>query len=126
MSNNKLHRGSVIWAELRGPCGELIIDSNGNPKARPAIVLSSSVDINNGNDLVVAAISTQFDRKNLPPNWFLVPSQPGGHCTTGLDQPCVAKSDWLRRIPQQDVKSVSPGVCGRLTRQILNWLNQKQ
>ncbi|NOZ41485.1 MAG: type II toxin-antitoxin system PemK/MazF family toxin [Planctomycetes bacterium] len=125
MSDKQLHRGSIIWARLRGPNGELILDGYQQPKARPSLVLSSSTDIEAGNGLVVAAISTQFDRRNLPPHWFSAPSQPGGHPITGLDQPCVVKSDWLCRILVTDVIRISPSVSGRLTRQVLNWLNSQ-
>ena len=120
-----LRRGSVIWAILRGPNGELILDDHGKPKRRPALVLSTQAEIDSGDVLRVAAISSKFDRHNLPSNWFHVPSQPGGHPDTGLDQPSVVKADWLARIDQADVISVSRRPVGAATKQVLNWLAQQ-
>jgi len=120
-------RGSIVWVALRGPNGELIVDDAGNPKKRPAVVLSNLEDINSGRPLVVAAISTQFDLNALPTHWHKVPSQPGGHPDTGLDQPCVVKADWLCKIPQEDIDGSRVSrrpLSSSIVRQILNWLAQ--
>jgi mRNA-degrading endonuclease toxin of MazEF toxin-antitoxin module len=101
-------RGSVIWAILDDPSGKPILDDMGRPKSRPALVLSSNADIQSGKPLVVAAISTKFDPKKLPSHWIPIPSQPGGHPDTGLDQPCVVKSNWMvAGISQSSVTRVS-------------------
>ena len=122
-------RGSIVWAALRGPDGELILDSDENPKERTAVVLSNAEDIASGRPLVVAAISTQFNLASLPSHWHKVPSQPGGHPDTGLDQPCVVNADWLAKIEQNDIDTsrVSPQpLSSSIVRQILNWLRQRR
>ncbi|HQU45783.1 MAG TPA: hypothetical protein PK867_23415, partial [Pirellulales bacterium] len=67
-----------------------------DPKQRPALVLSSGEKILEGGEIVVAAISTAFSRP-IPSHWFELPSHPSGDPRTGLDQPCVVKSDWLKK-----------------------------
>lgn len=121
-----LRRGSVVWARVPDPHGNLILDQNGNPKSRPALVLSTQDEIDSGGPLVVAAISTKFDRQACPNNWFLMESHPSGHPATGLNQPCVVKSDWLVGVEQNNIERVSPGVAARQTKQVLNWLAQSQ
>jgi hypothetical protein len=119
-----LRRGSVIWARIPDPHGNVIVDDTGKPKCRPALVLSNSEDIATGDSIVVAAISTQFDLQNLPPHWFIMESHPQGHPSTGLNRPCVVKSDWLVSVRQCDIESVSPGISARNTKLVLNWLKQ--
>jgi mRNA-degrading endonuclease toxin of MazEF toxin-antitoxin module len=103
----------------------VILDERGNPKVRPALVLSSGEDIATGDPIVVAAISTKFDRKKLPSNWFIMESHPQGHRVTGLDQPCVVKADWLAEIAQDSIERISPGISGKCVRLVLNWLSQQ-
>jgi len=124
VAQNALLRGSTIWAYIRGPNGELISYPDGNPKPHPALVLTATPEIEAGQVLTVAAISTKFEPNAIPSNWFRMPTNPSGHSVTGLDQPCVVKADWIKQVKQEDVQSISPGVCRQQTRQVLNWLNQ--
>ena len=120
-----MRRGSVIWARVPAPDGKVILDERGNPKVRPALVLSSGEDIATGDPIVVAAISTKFDRQRLPSNWFMMDSHPLGHQVTGLDRPCVVKADWLAEIEQNSIERISPGISGRNVKLVLNWLAQQ-
>lgn len=90
-----MRRGTIIWIELTDQHGA-------NPKERPALVLSSDDQIAAGTPIVVAAISTQFSRPLLS-HWIELPSHPQGDPITGLYQPSVVKSDWLKRVTQQEV-----------------------
>lgn len=121
-----LRRGSVVWARVPDPHGNIILDQGGTPKSRPVLVLSSQEDIDSGKPLVAAAISTKFDRQNCPKNWFLMDSHPTGHSVTGLDQPCVVKANWLVHVDQKNIDRMSSGVASRQTKLVLNWLEQSQ
>lgn len=122
-------RGSIVWSAIRGPDGWMILDENGQPKRRPVIILTPTSEINPAAIVQVAAISTQFDLANIPSHWHLMPSQPGGDRVTGLDKPCVAKSDWLARVDLSEI-DFSLHRSGRrapssIVRKILNWLADK-
>ncbi len=121
-------RGSIVWAALPGPGGEEILDDSGQPKRRPAVVLSNADDIASGRPLVVAAVSTKFDRQAMPTHWRELPSQPGGHPETGLSEPCVAKPDWLARVRIEDIDAARTSplpVKSAIIRQMLNWLRDQ-
>jgi hypothetical protein len=77
-----------------------------------------------GGELVVAAISTVFTRP-LPSHWFELPSSPDGHPVTGLDQPCVVKSDWLKKIKSTDVITELGTAPSRAVRQVLSYLRDQ-
>jgi len=94
-----LRQGDVVLVVLLDPHGQ-------NPKSRPAVVVSATKDIRPSGSIVVAAISTRFDAKALPPHHILVPSDPAGHRITGLRRPSVVKCDWLRVVPCADAKPI--------------------
>jgi hypothetical protein len=73
--------------------GRQILDDQGEPKARPAVALSSDDDISSGRDINVAAISTKYDPPPCRSHWHRLDYFVGGHSVTGLDQPCVVKSE---------------------------------
>jgi hypothetical protein len=121
-------RGSIVWAALRDPNGNLIVDGQGNPKYRPCVVISRTAAILSEDTVVVAAISTKFDVGDLPSNWFNIASQPGGHPETGLDQPSVVKADWLELIRKVDI-DYTRGIfrCpSSIFRQVSNWADQNK
>jgi mRNA-degrading endonuclease toxin of MazEF toxin-antitoxin module len=122
-----LQRGSIVWVFLDDPNGRPILDSHGNPKSRPVMVITPTEEILKGQPVSVAAISTQFDRRNLPPEWFLIPSQPGGDPKTGLDQPSVVKSNWLRPLDPSKIDGSHPVTRAptQVVRKVLNWLDQQ-
>jgi mRNA-degrading endonuclease toxin of MazEF toxin-antitoxin module len=112
-----VQRGSILWIQLTDPDGK-------NPKERPALLLSSNEKIMEGGELVVAAISTVFSRP-IPSHWFELPSRPGGDPVTGLDQPCVVKSDWLKRVEATDVITELGMAPSRVVRQVLAYLREQ-
>ena len=122
-------RGSIIWAVMRGPNGEVILDRDGNPKEHPGVVLNTQEGIDSGRSLAIAAISTQFDRQNRPKHWIGLPSttRPGGHIETGLTEPCVLKSNWLAHVEQANIRRVSPRPLAIPTvKQVLKWLEENK
>lgn len=122
-----MRRGSIVWAALHDPDdGKPILDIQGNPKCRPCLVLSSDAKIAEGKGVIVAGISTSFDRSNLPAGWYLVPNAVGGDPITGLDQPCVVKSEWIEEVNVSDITNVSPGVCAQLVKLVVNFRNTKR
>jgi len=109
-------RGTIIWAEID--------DGHGNTKPRPALVLSSDEAIDEGEVLTVAAISTVFNRP-VPSHWFALPSNPCGDAITGLDQPSVVKSDWLRNIEQTSVIKEMGRAPAEIVKQVINFLKER-
>jgi mRNA interferase MazF len=112
-----IQRGTIIWAELSDPNGR-------NAKPRPAVVLSTQPHIDTHGDLVVAVITTDFTHP-LPSGWFAIPTMPGGHAITGLDQACVVKATWLKQVPRTQVQAIMGRAPSRVVREILNFLAQR-
>ena len=112
-----IQRGTIVWAEISDPNGQ-------NAKLRPAIVLSTQPHIDARHDLVVAAITTDFVHP-LPSGWFAIPTMPGGHEITGLDQACVVKATWLKQVPQTQVRAIKGRAPSRVVREVLNFLAQR-
>ena len=113
-----VRRGSIIWAAIADK------QRRTDSKERPALVISSNDSIAAGNDLVVLVISTKFTYPP-PSHWFLVPSDPLGHPVTGLDQPCVIKTDWPEKIPQSDVLGVKGRAPAALVKQVISYVKQQ-
>jgi len=89
-------QGDIVWA--------IVYDPNGsNPKNRRCLVLTKSDEIQAGGDIVVAAISTKFDRTNFDPTYVAAPWQRGGHPKTTLDEPSVVKCRWLQIVSADSV-----------------------
>jgi hypothetical protein len=122
----RTQRGAIIWATVDDPNGHPILDSNGDPKPHPVVVLSRTDEILAGMPITVAVISTRFDATNLQSGEFLIPSSPGGHPVTGLDQPSVVKSYWLAELDEKKVTRAHPRerAPARVVKQALNWLAQ--
>jgi hypothetical protein len=119
-------RGSVLWVLIDDPNGSPILDEHGNPKPHPTVVLTPTEDIVLELPITIAAISTRFDPENLLPGEFLIPSRPGGHPVTGLDQPCVVKAYWLKSLDKTKITRAHPRerAPAKVVRQVLNWLAQ--
>jgi mRNA-degrading endonuclease toxin of MazEF toxin-antitoxin module len=105
-----IQRGTIIFAEMRDP--------DGNLKKRPALVLSSQAKIDSGSDLVVAGISTRFTRP-IQAGWFELAASPFRDPTTGLKRPSVVKSDFLATVAKKDVISVFGRAPASIVKQVL-------
>ena len=90
-------RGRIIWAEFLDP-------QRRNKSPHPAVILTSREEIENGDSIVVAVVSTQYDlsepkeRVDLP--WD---PRPGGHAVTKLNKRCAAICYWTEKIERSDI-----------------------
>ena len=84
-----LVQGDIVRVTLYDPNGQ-------NPKSRRAVVVTKTDEIDDA--VVVAAISTKFDRKNLLPEYVAIPWHRDGHPRTSLTEPSVVKCGWLREV----------------------------
>jgi hypothetical protein len=109
-----LQRGSIVWATIPNSKGEL-------PEDHPCIVMDGQSDIDSSFDLHVVGISTTVPPRPLPPHVFDVPSRPGGHPQTGLEEVGVAYADWMPTIPQSKVRRISGRAPATLVKQIALW-----
>jgi len=86
--------GQIIEAYLQ--------DGTGRTKERPALIVSSDEDNDQGLDLQVIAITKNIE--NPCPDYHIVVH---GHWkrdpVTGLNAPCVAKCNWVRDVKQDRV-----------------------
>lgn len=107
----------IIWANAVDPISHAPVGEHA------AIVLNPQHEIDAGFDLDVYVCTTSV--RNRQPGWFDVPTKPGGHEITGLDQACVAKATWHNLIPQNEVIRGVGRAPSSLFKQLRNWLADK-
>lgn len=90
-----LHQGRLIRARIFDPHG-------GNPKVRPLLVISPTVDLARASSVVGVAVTGEF---NEPPDWdeVLLPWQRDGKGRSQLSKACVAKCSWQREVSIADI-----------------------
>ena len=88
-------QGQIVLVLLTDPDGK-------EPKHRPAVVLTSTEELQAADEIVVAAISTVFEPP-LPNDWIEIPWSGDGRSRTGLTKPCVVKCHWLKRVRRSDI-----------------------
>jgi mRNA-degrading endonuclease toxin of MazEF toxin-antitoxin module len=115
--STSIRTGTIIWAEVNDPV------THAPAGKHPAIVLNPQCEIDAGQDLDVYVCTTNTG--NRQSGWFDVPTKPGGHETTGLDQACVVKATWHNVIPQSQVIKIVGRAPASLFKQIRNWLADK-
>jgi hypothetical protein len=121
-----LRRGSVIWAKIPDPDGNVIYNDDGTVRSHPCLVLSSQAGIDAGKPLIVAGITSSFNPRKLPPEWIKMPHQPGGHPETSLYKPCVVKANWLVNITDRaEIENESDGIAEKEARSVLAWLKKQ-
>jgi mRNA-degrading endonuclease toxin of MazEF toxin-antitoxin module len=77
-------------------------DGHGNVKPHPAVILSPNEEIAAGGKVRVVCVSTQI-QDPCPAHHVRLPWHRPRHPRTGLNEPNVAKCDWLARIDPGDV-----------------------
>lgn len=93
---SKPEQGRIIWAT--------VLDQSGrNPKTRPALIVTPTDEIEAGKPFVAVAISTQSPSSSE--NHVELPWHRDGHARTKLRQRCVAVSDWLIPLREDDIQS---------------------
>jgi len=115
--NNKIRTGTIVWANATDPVTHKPVGEHA------AIVLNPQCELDAGNDLDVYVCTTSMQKRQS--GWFDVPTKPGGHEATGLDQACVVKATWHNSIPQSQVLRISGRAPSSLFKQIRNWLADK-
>jgi hypothetical protein len=114
----KIKQGAVVYSFVREPKFGRVL-----PDPHYSVVLSPQHEIDIGQDLRVAVISTNC--RPLQPGWFDMDAAPGGHEITGLFEACAVKATWLDKVNQADVIRVQ-GRCRASTfKQLQNWLAEK-
>ena len=92
-----LRQGRIVWVELLDPQGR-------NPKARPAVILTPTPEIREDGQIVVAAITTQFE--NAPPEISVeLPWHADGHPRTKLNRRNAVVCSWLVTIPVSAIRN---------------------
>ena len=88
-------RGRIIWANISDKQGR-------NLKLRPAVVLTTAEEIEAGEPIVVAVVSTQFQLAK-PEDQVELPWAPLGNTLTRLKKRCVAVCNWVEEIKESDI-----------------------
>lgn len=107
-----LQQGSIIWVVVSDHAGR-------NPKCRPAVVVTPTNEIVEGETFVVVAATSTIS-KPLPDNHIDLPWKADRHPVTGLFKRCVAVCDWLAEISHSDVEAVGGIVPPTVLNQILS------
>lgn len=106
-----LRQGQIVWVEIRDSAGR-------NPKCRPAVVLTKTSEIHDGEPIVVVAATGRIDQP-LPKHHVALPWMHSRHPVTGLYKPCVAVCDWLAEIEPSQVISVGGNVPTHIMMEIV-------
>ena len=106
-----LQLGRIVWAE--------ILDANGIPKLRPAVIVTPSDRITPATLLDVIAVTSRVPEL-LPHDHVLLPWHAQGHPRTGLNRKCAAVCTWVVRIRHTDIRDVAGVVPGAVMLEILS------
>jgi mRNA-degrading endonuclease toxin of MazEF toxin-antitoxin module len=106
-----LQLGRIVWAE--------ILDANGIPKLRPAVIVTPSDRITPAALLDVIAVTSRVPEL-LPHDHVLLPWHAQGHPRTGLNRKCAAVCTWVARIRHTDIRDVAGVVPGAVMLEILS------
>lgn len=79
-----------------------VTDGMGRTKERPALIISKDEENDQGQDLLVIAITKRIEEP-CPPHHIIVHRDWKRDPATGLNAPCVAKCNWVREVKQSRV-----------------------
>lgn len=85
MAGAELQQGSIVWAAVSDP--------NGNVKRRPLVVVTNSSEIILDEPIVASPLTTSFPSP-APRNYVEVPWDPRGHPSTRLRKRSAVVCDW--------------------------------
>ncbi len=85
MAGADLQQGSIVWAAVSDP--------NGNVKRRPLVIVTSSSEIILDEPIVASPLTTSFPSP-APRNYVEVPWDPRGHPSTRLRRRSAVVCDW--------------------------------
>jgi hypothetical protein len=121
VAKHKLQYGSIVHlAHVDDPNGQ---------QAGPhyAVVLNSQESLENGDELQLAVVSTNFQYP-LRDGWYEldnIPGKRGGHPKTGMSQACVVKGTWLIFAPQSAATSRGKRAPVKLVNELREWIRQQ-
>jgi mRNA-degrading endonuclease toxin of MazEF toxin-antitoxin module len=102
-----------------------ISDGTGNTKDRPALIISSDDDNDEGQELLVIAITKSIEEPR-PDHHIIVHRDRKRDPVTGLDAPCVAKCNWVREVKQERVIRTRGRMPGDLLKIIIETYDRIQ
>lgn len=91
-----LQQGLIVWAVIVDPQGK-------NPKRRPAVIITSTEEIQRDEPFVVATITSRLV-KPIPKDYVELPWHRNGHPKTGLRKRCAVVCSWLVEIRESDIQ----------------------
>ncbi|VTT96420.1 ---NA--- : : PemK [Gemmataceae bacterium] len=92
-----LSQGRIVWATL--------LDSRGaNPKARPAVIVTPTADIDPAGEVQIAAVTTLVGQAPFAETVELPFVAGTGHPETKLKKPCEVVCSWLVSVPVASVQ----------------------
>jgi mRNA-degrading endonuclease toxin of MazEF toxin-antitoxin module len=109
--SSPLRQGAIVWATVPDPRG-------GNPKSRPAVVLTATADIDPAGAVQVAAVTTLTGQAPFSETVEL-PAAAGGHPQTKLKRPCEVVCSWVVSVPVADATDSGGAVPPDLLAEIL-------
>lgn len=92
-----LSQGRIVWATLPDSRG-------GNPKTRPAVILTRTADIDPTGDVQLAAVTTLVGQAPFAETVELPFVAGTGHPETKLKKPCEVVCSWLVSVPTASVQ----------------------
>ena len=106
-----LGRGRVVRVNVLDPQGR-------NRKRRPAVVLSTSAEIEGTGEVIVVCVSRQHDQ--APPEVQVeLPYDQRGTCRSGLRDPSWAVATWVTSVKVGEVEEILGGISAAKTNAIL-------
>lgn len=111
-----LEQGRIVWAELSSSDGT-------KKKCRPAVIITSTIDIKSGKLLVVVAATTKFTEP-LTEHQVRLPWHPKGQSRTRPREPTVVVCTWLAVIQEHDIVHYGGIVPPKTMAEILRIVNR--
>lgn len=109
----RLSQGSVVWAEVADP--------RGNIKRRPLVIVTATDEIVLDQPIVAVAITTTYPEPP-PRNCVPLPWSPHRHPATRLARRSAAVCDWLIQVLPSDIELTGGYVPARTMLRILECL----
>jgi mRNA-degrading endonuclease toxin of MazEF toxin-antitoxin module len=109
--SSPLRQGAIVWVTIPDPRG-------GNAKARPAVVLTATADIDSAGEVQVAAITTLIGQAPFAETVEL-PSTTAGHPQTKLKKPCEVVCSWVVSVPTASAADSGGSVPADLLAEVL-------
>lgn len=106
-----LSQGRIVWATVPDSRGE-------NEKARPAVILTATAEIDPTGEIQVAAITTLTGQAPFAETVEL-PSSPTGHPDTKLKKTCEVVCSWVVSVPVARVRDTGGFIPAELMAEVL-------